>query len=118
MLRTVLIAGLMLSGMAGQASAAVLDGRWSVLIVTEKGDCDRAYRYEINVADGRIKYVGEGSFDFTGTVAGNGAVKVSVAKAGQHASGSGRLNGSAGTGAWSGADPSGACGGRWEAERR
>jgi len=29
-----------------------LDGAWSVLIVTTKGDCDRAYRYGVTIANG------------------------------------------------------------------
>ncbi len=30
------------------------DGLWSVLIVTEKGDCDRGYRYPIRIARGAL----------------------------------------------------------------
>ena len=30
------------------------DGKWSVLIVTDAGTCDRAYRYALDIANGRI----------------------------------------------------------------
>ncbi len=29
------------------------DGNWSVLIVTDSGSCDRAYRYALRIADGQ-----------------------------------------------------------------
>ena len=47
-------------GMAGPAtSAPSFDGVWSVVIVTEKGTCDRAYRYPIRISKGAV--VNEGS---------------------------------------------------------
>ena len=30
------------------------DGAWSVLIITDRGTCDRAYRYALRIADGRV----------------------------------------------------------------
>ena len=36
------------------ASAKGFDGGWSVLIVTEKGTCDRAYRYPVKIENGEI----------------------------------------------------------------
>lgn len=100
------------------AYAARYDGKWSVLIVTENGDCDRGYRYEIAVARGKISYIGGGSFDLSGTVTAGGAVKVSIARGSQSASGTGRLSGNSGWGTWRGRTSSGECSGRWEAERR
>ena len=35
------------------ARAANFDGTWSVLIITQSGDCDRAYRYPVRIANGR-----------------------------------------------------------------
>ena len=56
------LAGLALT--AGQTPAASnFDGEWSVLIITEAGSCDRAYRYPVRVTNGVLKYEGEASVD-------------------------------------------------------
>ena len=34
------------------------DGAWSVLIVTEQGKCDRAYRYPVKIENGTVGYAG------------------------------------------------------------
>jgi hypothetical protein len=109
-----------LSGLAGPVLAAppVYDGNWTVLIVTEKGGCDRAYRYAVAVSNGRVNYSGERSVDMSGNVASNGEVRVGISFHGQSASGSGRLSATTGAGNWHGAGSSGVCAGRWEAERR
>ena len=44
------------------------DGAWSVLIVTTKGDCDRAYRYPVKIENGSVGYAGSASFTVSGTV--------------------------------------------------
>jgi hypothetical protein len=90
------------------------DGLWSVSIVTEKGDCDRGYRYPVRILNGTLANGGETMFTITGKVAGTGAVTVTVSAAGRSATGSGRLAGNIGTGSWSG----GSCSGSWSAERR
>ncbi len=100
------------------ALAAVQDGDWSVLIITEKGDCDRGYRYGLKVANGRVSYRGDGSVNLAGTIASNGAVNVSIKVGDKGASGTGRLSASSGTGTWHGIGSSGSCAGRWEAERK
>ena len=48
------------------------DGQWSVLIVTENGTCDRAYRYGVSIRSGGVYYDG-GVVNFTGRVQANGA---------------------------------------------
>ena len=100
------------------AQAAPHDGRWSVVVITEKGNCDQAFRYEVAVNAGRVEYAGREQISFTGTVADNGAVKVNIRLGEQGATGSGKLSASNGTGTWQGAGSNGACAGRWEAERR
>ena len=92
------------------------DGTWSVLIVTEKGTCDRAYRYPVRISNGAVGYAGEASFNVTGRVGANGAVTVTVSRGSQSASGSGMLSTSDGSGYWRTA--SGECSGTWTAERR
>jgi hypothetical protein len=92
------------------------DGSWSVLIVTERGTCDRAYRYPVRISNGSVGYAGEASFNVTGRVGANGAVTVTVSRGNQSASGSGMLSSSDGSGYWRTA--SGECSGTWTAERR
>jgi hypothetical protein len=93
------------------------DGAWSVLIVTDNGTCDRAYRYALRIADGRV-YYDDPSFSVSGGVDGAGRVRVAVSAGGQAAIGYGRLSGGSGRGSWSGRSPTSQCSGHWEAERR
>lgn len=90
------------------------DGSWSVLIVTEKGNCDRAYRYALKINNGQIAYAGESAFNVSGRVQPNGAISVSVGRGEQQANGTGRLSDKDGSGRWTG----GECSGTWQAERR
>ncbi len=100
------------------AQAAPHDGRWSVLVITDKGDCDQAYRYEVSVDRGKVSYAGREQVQFSGTVASSGAVKVNIRLGEQGATGSGKLSGNNGTGTWRGTGSRGSCAGRWEAEKR
>jgi hypothetical protein len=109
----ILLAGIALAG--EQASARPgYDGAWSVLIVTEQGECDRAYRYPVRIERGAVTNGGDISFDISGRVTGNGAITVRVTRGDKSASGTGRLNATTGAGKWSG----GSCAGTWSAERR
>jgi hypothetical protein len=92
------------------------DGQWSVLIVTQKGTCDRAYRYPVKIENGAVGYAGSASFTVSGKVGDNGAVTVLVARGNQSAKGQGRLSGTDGSGLWTAG--SGECSGTWTAERR
>ena len=115
--RTTLAAVLGLGVLATSAPVQAIgnfDGKWSVVIVTEKGDCDRAYRYPIDIRGQSVVNAGNASFDISGKVAGDGAVAVNISYGDKRATGSGRLSGTSGTGSWSG----GACAGSWTAERR
>ena len=102
---------------ASAAAQGAFNGTWSVLIVTDKGPCDRAYRYPVRVADGRVSYAGQADFDVVGQGRPNGALRVTVSRGAQRASGSGRLTGQSGSGTWSGFGES-ACSGSWTAEKR
>ena len=92
------------------------DGAWSVLIVTEKGTCDRAYRYPIRIENGTVDYAGSASFTVTGKVGTKGEVTVTVARGSQSATGTGAMSGTDGSGTWKSAG--GDCSGTWTAERR
>jgi hypothetical protein len=100
---------------SGTYSAPAYDGLWSVSIVTEKGTCDRGYRYPIRITNGVLQNAGSvTSIDISGKVQPTGAITVMVSAAGKNANGSGRLSGDLGEGHWSGGD----CSGTWTAERR
>jgi hypothetical protein len=90
------------------------DGLWSVSIVTEKGDCDRGYRYPVRISNGMLGNAGDAVFTITGRVGGAGTITVTVSGGGRSATGSGRLAGNMGIGSWIG----GSCSGSWTAERR
>src|SRR5436190_23256236 len=93
-----------------------LDGTWSVLIVTEQGKCDRAYRYPVRISNGSVGYAGEASFNVSGSVGANGAVTVTVSRGSQGAKGTGQLSATGRSGRWTAG--SGECSGSWTAERR
>ena len=54
--------------------AQTIDGNWSVLIVTERGPCDAAYRYGLSIRNGRSSTKAAPPSMWTGRVSGNGAV--------------------------------------------
>src|SRR5262249_8405686 len=109
------LAGLCMS--SGAAARTAFDGAWSVLIVTDRGTCDRAYRYALRIAEGRV-YYDDPSFNISGGVDGAGRVRVAVNAGGQSATGYGQLSGDYGPGSSSGRSSSSQCSGHWEAERR
>ncbi|RAI39352.1 hypothetical protein CH341_26030 [Rhodoplanes roseus] len=101
--------------MSAPAAKTSFDGTWSVVVVTEQGDCDRAYRYPIRIKnDGSLENAGSTSFDISGKVASDGKLIVRLSYGGKSATGQGRLSGAGGEGRWSG----GSCAGVWTAERR
>jgi len=96
------------------------DGNWSVVVVTERGVCDRAYRYSVHVENGQVRYNGDAKgVNLAGTVSPNGLVNVSIRLRDRGAEGSGRISATAGAGHWRGDGPNNTtCAGTWEAERR
>ncbi len=115
------LAALLLGGALWTAPADAartsFDGKWSVLIVTDAGTCDRAYRYALHIVNGRIFYPNQ-SFDISGRVDRRGHVNVTVSAGGEHASGTGQLSGDYGQGSWRGSSSTSRCSGYWQAERR
>ncbi|HVY59411.1 MAG TPA: hypothetical protein VHA77_16290 [Xanthobacteraceae bacterium] len=123
MKRRILLAALAAVSLVGSAATVaartVFDGNWSVLIITDRGDCDRAYRYGVTIDNGIVLYRGGGdSLDLQGRVTRSGNVDVRIAQGNQRAEGRGRLSRFTGGGVWFGAGPTGTCSGRWSAERR
>ena len=114
---SVLLLTICLFGSPVATARTPFDGAWSALIVTDRGTCDRAYRYALRIADGRVFYE-DPSFSVSGGVDGAGRVRVAVSAGGQSATGYGRLSGNSGQGSWSGRSSTSQCSGHWEAERR
>jgi len=110
-----LVAGANVPSQAARARPTRFDGRWSVVIYTLYGDCDRALRYSVRIVDGRV-VADNASYQLGGRVSPNGAIRVGVAEGGQSAAGSGWLRGNTGAGQWR--TSTGKCAGRWTAERR
>ena len=116
--RVGMLACLCLTALPDMAAAQrMFDGNWSVLIVTQNGVCDRAYRYGISIRNGGVHYDG-GVVNFTGRVLANGNVSVRVSSGGSSATGTGKLTRNAGRGNWSGQSGGARCSGYWTAERR
>jgi hypothetical protein len=101
-----------------RAAPASFDGNWSLLVITENGGCDPAYRYPIKVQNGQVRYEGEAGIEVSGNVRPDGKVNASVHRGEQGATGNGRLTQNSGSGTWAGRSSSSECSGRWEAERR
>jgi len=119
LVRAGILAGICATSALSPADArTVYDGQWSVLIVTERGTCDRAYRYGVQIVNGNVVYDGGGPINLSGRVAQNGAVRVTVSSSSGRADGAGRLARNVGSGNWRGRSGSEACSGYWEAERR
>jgi hypothetical protein len=101
---------------AQSASLSQFDGRWTVLVVTDQGDCS-IYRYGVIVDLGQARYAGTADFTINGSVAPNGTVPASISRGSNHADVRGRLGQGTGSGLWrtAGSDD---CSGHWTAERR
>jgi len=117
MLSAVLVLLATVSG-AAKTSRTSFDGSWSVLIITDAGTCDRAYRYGMRIAGGRLYYDGGMGVVLSGQVTSKGNVRVYLRQGDAVAQGSGRLSKSAGSGRWQGTSPTLRCSGHWQAERR
>ena len=95
--------------------AASFDGPWTVVIVTQSGNCDAAYSFPLNISGGRL--VSTGGATISGRIGGNGVVSVAISSGGSSGRASGRLSGTSGSGRWSGLLNGARCSGRWEASR-
>jgi len=89
----------------------------SIEVVTEKGECGRAYRYSVLVENGEARYGGTEPIRVSGRVASNGAVQGSIAYQENRANVTGKLAEGFGGGRWTWAG-SRSCSGSWNAERR
>ena len=60
--------------------AASFDGPWTVVIVTQSGNCDAAYSFPVNISGGRLASTGGATIG--GRIGGNGVVSVAIPVAG------------------------------------
>ena len=88
---------------------------WSVTIFTQCRQLPELAALRRARGGGRV-FGDDQSYQVNGTVAANGATRVTVSEKGQSASGTGRLSGNAGAGRWR--TSTGQCSGQWTAERR
>jgi hypothetical protein len=117
LVRASVLATICVAAVATDAPARTpYDGSWSVLIVTQRGECDRAYRYGVSIINGYIRYDG-GAVNLSGRVSASGQVSVTVSSGGARASGTGRLSRNSGSGGWSGYSGQSRCSGYWQATR-
>jgi len=70
-----------------------LDGLWTILIVTEAGECDRCLPLRCPDRSRRLVYDGAAGVELTGTVDQSGAWAATVQRGEQGAIGTGRLSG-------------------------
>jgi hypothetical protein len=91
------------------------DGSWDLVFVTQRGACDPAYNFTVNISNGVVTH--PNLVKFRGYVAKSGAVRASVTVQDKYASGSGRLSGVSGRGTWNGHAGNARCSGYWTAQR-
>ena len=102
------------SNAARRVGGSAYDGTWSVAIYTLRGDCG-SVRVAARIVGSRV-YSENQSYQASGVVSANGAVRVSVTGADRSASGWGRLSRNSGAGRWR--SSRGECSGSWSATRR
>ena len=109
----------MFCGPAPATARSIFDGTWSVVIVTEVGTCDRAYRHPVQIVNGIVRLPpgdADASVHIAGRVDPRGVARVTVRRGDQWAHGVGRLSTQSGSGTWR--SPTAKCSGHWTAERR
>jgi hypothetical protein len=104
------------AGAVGSAAAtSAYDGSWSLAIMTERGDCDPTYYFQVDIRNGIVSHPNLRKLH--GRVTAKGSVHVSVSVPGKFASGSGRLTRTAGRGRWRGNAGESRCSGSWTAQK-
>ena len=97
------------------AAGSAYDGSWNLTIMTERGNCDATYYFQVQVTNGIVSH--PNLVRFRGRVSSGGRAYVSVAVMDKSASGSGRLTRTSGRGRWTGRSGNDRCSGSWTAQR-
>jgi hypothetical protein len=96
------------------ANSATYDGRWSVLVITDKGTCD-VYRWSISVLNGRVVSMEENIARPSGRISRKGSVNLTFRRGRDVLQARGRIGRNYGSGSWKASGRN--CAGRWRAER-
>ena len=107
--------GLSAAPTAAAFAGSNYDGAWSLVFVTQRGECDPSYSFGVNIANGIVSH--PNLVRFTGRVSKNGLVHASVTVHDKYAAGSGRLTKTAGQGTWKGYSGTARCSGYWTAQK-
>jgi hypothetical protein len=102
-----------------RAPQAPHDGSWAIEIVTERGACERLYRYYVVVEGQAVRLrsmTGETSEAAMGLVRADGRINATLGQADDPVNVKGRLAATSGAGVWSA--PARQCTGRWSAHKR
>ena len=110
----VLAVPLALAALPAAARSAPHDGRWSVLVITDKGTCD-VYRWTITVAKGRVIAMAKDVVTPAGRISRSGRVNLSFRRGRDVMMARGRISRTYGSGSWRASVRK--CVGRWRAER-
>jgi hypothetical protein len=116
MTRTMLLAACLVSAAATPGHAATYDGAYSVLLTTHRGNCDKVYRFPVNVSDGRVFYAGQTGAVATGKVDASGRVSATIRYGEDELRANGRITPGFGEGRWT--SPTRRCSGEWTADKR
>ena len=105
---------------SGSARAeAPHDGSWAIQIRTERGGCDRLYRYYVEVEGRAVRLrsmFGDTSEASMGLVRADGRINATLGQPEDPVKVTGQLTATSGTGVWSA--PARQCTGRWSAHKR
>jgi hypothetical protein len=110
--RNSVIAALVIAALATPATAATFDGAWNVQIASSNAACTSGASVSIGISNGQVASTNT-VVTASGHVAEAGAIQVTLATGMKRAVGSGRLNGTSGSGTWRAA----LCSGTWTAQR-
>ncbi|WP_406856815.1 hypothetical protein ABEG18_04045 [Alsobacter sp. KACC 23698] len=116
MTKSMLLAALVLSAAATAGQAANYDGSYSVLLTTQRGACDKVYRFPVNVEGGKVFYAGQTGAVATGGVDAAGRVTATIQYGQDMLRANGRITPGYGEGRWT--SPTRKCSGAWTADKR
>jgi hypothetical protein len=101
----------------GAQARGPYDGSWTVSVQGRSGSCAGASTsYNLQIVNNNVRYYG-GDAQVAGRVSPGGAVFVRVVSGDRSATGSGRLRGNFGSGAFRGYAQGGPCAGTWTGQR-
>lgn len=103
----------------GHALAATqpFDGRWSVAVTPEGGECEGMYVLPVEVAEGTVTYIGRAAIRAEGGITPDGTVRVAFVMEGDRLDAKGTMSTPRfGAGSW--VSPTEDCRGTWIARKR